>query len=260
MDVGNPAAAGHFTTMQVRGGAVQGLDLHLARLRDATLEMFGVALEEGALRLRLREALAADAGADAERACTLRVLVRGAAARDAACATGEAGIGAGVVDVSIELEPPRDPGTAPLRLRSFRVLRESPRLKHLVLGPQFEARRAAQAAGFDDALLVDAEGFIAEGTFWNVAFWDGAAVTWPDAPCLDGVTRRLLQAALAARDVPQRRRPLPLEALPGMRAAFALNSRGVQEIGQVDSCSFAGDARFGAELRALLAGCVWQRF
>src|SRR3546814_17852578 len=37
---------GHFTTMQVRDGAVRGLDLNLARLREATAELFAVAFDD----------------------------------------------------------------------------------------------------------------------------------------------------------------------------------------------------------------------
>ena len=36
---------GHFTSLQVRGHAVQGLDLHLARLSQATRELFGSELD-----------------------------------------------------------------------------------------------------------------------------------------------------------------------------------------------------------------------
>jgi branched-subunit amino acid aminotransferase/4-amino-4-deoxychorismate lyase len=244
MDVGDPAAAGHFTTMQVRGGAVQGLDLHLARLRDATLEMYAIALDERDLRERMRRALDADS---ADGACTLRVVVRRRVG------------GAAGLDLGFEIEPPREPGRGPLRLQSRVGLRTCPGLKHLAVGPQLEARRAAQAAGFDDALLVDESGGIAEGTFWNVALWDGHAMAWPDAPGLDGVTQRLLRAALARTGVPQRRGRLSLDALPGMRAAFALNSRGVQAIGSIDGQAFAGDLALEVRLRELLARSAWQR-
>lgn len=53
------AGYAHFTAMQVRGGKVRGLDLHLARLRNASLEMFGEALPDDELRAHLRAALAA---------------------------------------------------------------------------------------------------------------------------------------------------------------------------------------------------------
>ena len=35
-----------------------------------------------------------------------------------------------------------------------------------------------------------------EGTVWNIGFWDGRAVTWPQAPALRGTAERLLQAGL----------------------------------------------------------------
>ena len=53
------AAAGHFTTMQVRGGRVQGLALHLDRLEAASLEFYGVDHGKAALKTRIREALVA---------------------------------------------------------------------------------------------------------------------------------------------------------------------------------------------------------
>ena len=42
---------GHFTSMQVRDGAVQGRDLHIQRLEDATQALFGTSLDgESALQ------------------------------------------------------------------------------------------------------------------------------------------------------------------------------------------------------------------
>ena len=233
--------------MQVRGGAVQGLDLHLARLREATMTMFGAGLDEDALRARLRQEL--DGNGGRAEACTLRVVVH----------AGPAGGTGAAIDVGIDIEPPREPGAAALRLRSHRGLRERASLKHLAIGPQLEARRAAQAAGFDDALLVDANERIAEGTFWNIAVLDGAGLVWPDAPSLDGVIQRLLQEALARAGVSQRRDRVRLDALEAFRAAFALNSRGIQAIASIDSHAFEGDPAFGALLQELLAACPWQR-
>src|ERR1700723_2119708 len=39
---------GHFTAMQVRGGRVRGLDLHLERLSRANAELFGAGLGQRA--------------------------------------------------------------------------------------------------------------------------------------------------------------------------------------------------------------------
>jgi branched-subunit amino acid aminotransferase/4-amino-4-deoxychorismate lyase len=59
----NPAIVndGHFTAMQVRGGAVRGLRLHLARLDSATRELFWTGLDGELVRAHVRHALGADA-------------------------------------------------------------------------------------------------------------------------------------------------------------------------------------------------------
>lgn len=230
------ATEGHFTTMQLRGGAVQGFDLHLTRLREANRILFDADLDEEALRSAIRERVAAGAGD-----CTLRISIR----RD-----GEPGI---------DIEPSREVSHRPLRLCSQRGVRSLAAFKHLDLAHQLRARQAAIDAGFDDALLVDGEDRVAEGTFWNLVLWDGVAMIWPEAPMLDGITQRLLQRALSEAGVPQRHAVVRLDDLPAMRAAFALNSRGVQEVGAVDGCTFSGDAAMSSRLRALLAGMPWQR-
>ncbi|KPC69042.1 branched-chain amino acid aminotransferase, partial [Streptomyces sp. NRRL WC-3753] len=56
------AGYAHFTAMQVRGGRVRGLDLHLERLRSASLELFGRAVPDDQVRAYLRTAL--EAGPD----------------------------------------------------------------------------------------------------------------------------------------------------------------------------------------------------
>ncbi|OCC07382.1 hypothetical protein A3Q37_06827 [Streptomyces sp. PTY087I2] len=49
----------HFTAAQIRDGRIRGLDLHLERLRSASVELFGRALPEDVVRAHLRTALAA---------------------------------------------------------------------------------------------------------------------------------------------------------------------------------------------------------
>lgn len=240
----DPAAAGHFTTLQVRGGCVQGRDLHVDRLRQASLRMYGTAPGADTLRSRAREALAA-AGMD-EGDCTLRIRIRSG---------GDARL-----RVDVDIEPPRHASPQPLRVRAHPGPRVLPEVKHLALDHQFEARRAAQEAGWDDAVFVTAAGSIAEGTFWNIAFWDGEAATWPEGPVLAGVTLSLLRQALAQAAIPQRSTPVRLDAIGAYRAAFALNSTGIQDIAGIDGHVFGGDARFGACLRALLAASPWERF
>ena len=51
------AGYGHFTSLQVRDGAVAGLSLHFQRLADATQRLFGSALDLAQLRIWLQQAL-----------------------------------------------------------------------------------------------------------------------------------------------------------------------------------------------------------
>nr|WP_255692383.1 aminotransferase class IV [Luteimonas sp. XNQY3] len=214
---------GHFTTFQLRGGAVLGLALHLQRLDTATRALFGVGLDAA----RVRKALSAPLAATATRDATVRITVVPRA--------GSAGEGAAPeVDVLVSLAPPAEPGTAPLRLQSFVFQRDTPAIKHAGTFPLFQHQRLARRAGADDALFVDASGHVIEGTVWNLGLWDGHTLTWPQADALRGTRERLLQAGLSALGVPQRIRPAALAELAAPIAAFACNSRGQQRIGSVD--------------------------
>lgn len=234
---GEAAKAGHFTTMQVRAGGVQGLELHLARLRTASRNLYGAnsdrSVDGPVLKKRIREALAAASLETGD--CTVRVRVLPPHR------------------IEVDIEPPRQPPSSPLRVRTHPGLRSVPSVKHLALDFQLEARAQAREAGFDDALLLAPDGRISEGTFWNVAFWDGESVVWPDAPALTGVTRQLLGAALDQAGLPQRCEAVNMASLDRFSAAFAFNSSGIGDIAAIDAHVFPGDALTGATLRRLLA-------
>src|SRR5690606_8092342 len=145
------------------------------------------------------------------------------------------------------------------RAASFRHERALPHVKHVGTFAQFHFARQARGRGFDDVLFVGADGRISEGTVWNVGFRDAqGVVVWPEAPALRGTCERLLQAGLEALGVPQVRRPLALGDLPGLRAAFACNSRGVRAIGAVDEVAFAPDPALAGLLGRALATPDWQ--
>lgn len=262
----DPVEAGHFTTLQMRAGRVQGRDLHLLRLRQASEHLWGIGTDKGRLLREIRNACMRDGGRTDR---TLRVCVRPAGRRmspDAGAAaaspfrydTSAPGDAVRLLRVDIELEPPRTVPASPLRVRSHHDLRAWPLVKHLALQPQFAMRAQAQAAGYDDALLVAPDGRIAEGSFWSIAFWDGERVTWPLAPALPGVTWRLLERALDEAGIPQQRVPLRLDELAGQRAAFAVNSSGIRAIAAVDAHVFPADAGFGRALRDLLDAVSWD--
>lgn len=249
--------AGHFTTLQVRGGKAQGRDLHLDRLVDASRALYGSGPGKPAVLAAIRAALAMAAPRAGD--CTLRVRVHppGAGYRGDHLANPAHDP---ALRIEVDVEAPRHPPAAPLRVRTHAGLRASPGVKHLALGFQQQARRAAREAGCDDALLTAPDRRISEGSFWNILFWDGSAAVWPDAPALPGVTQRLLRGALDQAGIGQRRQAVTVQALGGMPAAFALNSTGITDIAAIDGHELPGDPAAGMLLRRLLAGVPWDDF
>lgn len=239
---------GHFTTLQVRGRCAQGFGLHLDRLQSATRELFAAALDPARVRADLRAAL--DAAGTGDATARITVFSRGFDLDDPARACAP--------DVLVALSPPATAGGAPLRVRSTVHVRALPHLKHVATLPLLHARRQARLAGFDDALLVDPAGRVCEGAIWNVGFWDGARVTWPQAPMLRGVTQQLLEAGLAGQGIAQAREPVELGGLGRFTGAFAAYSRGLHLLGQVDGQPFRDRDGLEAMLVRALASRPWE--
>ena len=201
---------GHFTSMQVRGRAVRGLALHLARLSDGNEEFYGYRMDvdaEHRLLGLIRHALgdAADA--------SVRVAFVPPAEPDLP------------PDVLVSVaDPVSDTAGPPLRVRTDAYRRDWPEQKHAAtMGLTYAVRRARQA-GYDDALFVGRDDRISEGTTWNVAFFDGDQIIWPRAPMLKGVTMVLLQIALTMNGTPWTLRPVDAIELPLLTAVAAVNS------------------------------------
>ena len=205
---------GHFSVMRVEDGGVRGLDLHLDRLHAATRELFGSELDRERLRGYLRRVLNDAAGAWSVR---INVFAR-SLDRERMDRSVD-------VDVLVGASPAPAPTAQPLRVKSFVYARELPLIKHVGTFGLFHHRRLAHLAGFDDALFVDANGRISEGSIWNVGFVDrDGAVVWPQAPQLDGVGMRLIDAGLASQGMHSRTRPVHLRELDAFRAAFFSNA------------------------------------
>jgi branched-subunit amino acid aminotransferase/4-amino-4-deoxychorismate lyase len=240
---------GHFSSMQVQDGGARGLDLHLDRLQQATQELFATALDVDATRAWMRQAVAGTSGALSLRVTVFsRALDRDRLLQPAA------------PDVLVATAPARTLAPTPLRVRSVRYRREAPHIKHVGTFGLFHQKRLAQAAGYDDALFVDAGGAVAEGSIWNVGFFDGERVVWPDAPALRGVSMQLLQDGMRRRGVPTDVRRIALEGIGTFRAAFFTNtSCAVMPIASIDDTSFAIDPHLQALLDACMAEHPWQR-
>lgn len=102
---------------------------------------------------------------------------------------------------------------------------------------QVLARAEAEAAGADEALLLNTDGFVVEAASSNL-FWmrDGAVYTPPLASgILNGVTRGVVCELCAEMNLPLREGSLRAAELAGVDAAFlSLSSHGIVELSEVD--------------------------
>jgi branched-subunit amino acid aminotransferase/4-amino-4-deoxychorismate lyase len=206
------AGYAHFTAAQMRGGRVPGLDLHLERLRTASVELFGRGLPDDRVRSYLRAAVEAGP-ADASLLATVYQ------------PAGEftAGPDAGL-DVLVRTGPAASGPEGPLALTAVEHERDLPAVKHVGEVAKTYLLRRAVAQGFDDAAFVDRRGRLSEATIWNLAFWDGAAVVWPEAEVLGGITMGILRRQLERLGVPQRDKEITLADLPALAGAVVMNS------------------------------------
>ncbi|MBV1849302.1 aminotransferase class IV [Catellatospora tritici] len=250
---GDPAAAagllfpalvnyGHYTSMQVRAGAVRGLDLHLDRLDSATRELFGAGLPAELVRERIRHALRGRADA------SVRVVVFSPQPTGAP----------DPVSVMVSVTEPHVFDPRPKRLRSVPYQRPAAHLKHVGgFGQTYHGIRVRRE-GYDDALLTGPGGLISETAIANIGFRDGDAVLWPDAPALAGITMQLLERALVDRGSAVRRRALHLSEAVTLPAAFVTNSLGITPVEHIDDRRIPIDEPLMATLTGLYDAVPWD--
>ncbi|WP_411732875.1 aminotransferase class IV family protein [Paeniglutamicibacter sp.] len=207
------AGYAHFTAMQVRDHAVRGLDLHLDRLRNASNELFGHHLPDEQI-LELLASAAKVAPPDISLTCYI------------SSQPGEFMRTHGTVDldVLVKVTAPAAPPPAPLSLAVYPHERHLPHVKHVGEVAKTQLLRRANAHGFDDAVFTNASGHLSEATIWNVAFWDGQSVIWPEAHVLPGITMQILNRQLAASGINQVTRPIHTTDLNGDIAGAVMNS------------------------------------
>lgn len=207
------AGYAHFTAMQIRDRRVRGLDLHLARLRDASDELFGHHLPDELIVEQMHNALAK---APPDVSLTYYVSSR----------PGQFAHANGTVDldVLIRVTDPAKPSTGPLALDPVEHERHLPHVKHVGEVSKTLLLKRANGRGYDDSVFTDRSGRLSEATIWNLAVWDGRSVIWPQAEILPGVTMQILARRLRALDIPQQTRELRLSELGEHFAAVVMNS------------------------------------
>jgi branched-subunit amino acid aminotransferase/4-amino-4-deoxychorismate lyase len=221
---------GHFTAMQVRAGGTRGLDLHLSRLVSAHDEIYGKPLDGDVVRAHIRHALGGRSAA------SVRVY----------------GYWAGVI---VTVRGPQDMPDRPAAMTAQQFQRPLARLKHVGSWGQGRLHDRAIAAGFDDGLLIDEAGRISEGNITNVGFWRDAAVVWPDAPKLDGITMLVLQRELRLAGVAQLEAVVRVQDLASYRGMILCNSHGWALVSRVDNTPIPSDDAFTAAISAAYDNC-----
>lgn len=224
---------GHFTSFRVDNGRVRGFSLHLDRLVRDCQVLFAVDLDPARVRALIAQA------APATGSVTIRVTVF-----DPATDLGHPSAAADP-QVLVTQRPAGTLPLPPLTAQTVAHARDLPEVKSIGLFGSLRRRRAAQLAGFDDALFTESSGLICEGVTWNVGFFDGQHVIWPEATYLPGITMKLLQTGF-----PHKIAPVSVTDLPSMELAFATNAAiGVRAITMVNDVAYPSASAVVDELR-----------
>lgn len=103
--------------------------------------------------------------------------------------------------------------------------------------PQILSRAEADAAGVEDALLLNTQGHLVESTSGNLFWIDGDCVCTPplQSGILPGVTRQVVLEICRELRIPSREENIASDELARKKGAFlSLSSLGVVEIGSLD--------------------------
>lgn len=204
---------GHFTAMQVRGGATRGLEHHLRRLENAHAELFGSALDVELVRHRMRAAVRDHANA------YLRVTLYEQEP--------------GIPRVMTVVRPPVEATSTPQALLPVAFVRPFAHIKHVGSFAQIRYGEQAVREGYHDALLVGPDDRLSETTIANIGFFDGDRVVWPDGPSLHGITWQLVDEGLSRASTPAQSRAITLESVTRLEGAFTANSVGISPVGRI---------------------------
>nr|WP_300313205.1 aminotransferase class IV family protein [Halomonas sp.] len=203
----------HFTAMQVRNGKVKGLDLHLERLRNASIEFFGKALPDEPLQSHIKTAI--DKSPE-DLSLIVTVFSR----------HGEFTADSMDVEPSVlvRTSAPSNGPEGPLRLGIVEHERPLAAIKHVGEAGKTYYLHQAIRQGFDDAAFTDRHGRLSEATIWNLAFWDGESVIWPKADMLRGTMMSIVQRQLERLGIPQRHEDISVARLANLSGAAVMNS------------------------------------
>src|SRR5204863_5060065 len=127
-----------------------------------------------------------------------------------------------------------------------------PKVHHCNLIPSILAKIEANAAGADDALMLDVRGFVAETNATHVfVVQDGIIITSHAVACPEGITRATVLEICRAGDIPQMEKDLSLTEVYRADEMFCTGTMGeLASVVRVDGREI-GDGRPGPLTRRL---------
>lgn len=221
-DRGYQFADGVYEVCGVRDGKLMDEELHLARLQRSLGELrIGLPMPVASLRHVLREVVRRNRIANG---LVYFQVTRGVAPRDHPFPP--AGVRPALVVTAKRLNEARvaasvEKGVAVVTVPDQRWARRD--IKSVALLPNILAKQQAREAGAYEAWLVDAEGFVTEGTSTNawIVDGDGRVVTRPAGPdILSGITRHVLLDAARREGIEVVERPFTAAEARMAREAF----------------------------------------
>lgn len=239
---------GLFETMRVAAGCVPLLERHLDRLTTGCVTLLLPPPDRIILRRAVDDLLTASGLVDGSMRLTV---TRGC---------GPRGLRPPVqvqLTVMLTCAAATKAIPGPVRLGVSRYMRDgsSPlsQVKSLNYLPMVMARMEAVAVGYDDALLLDAQGNVAEASAANILLMlEDRLVTPPvEDGALPGTSRaRLLEAGLCVEQ------SVPLIRIKEVKAAWLISALSLQPIAAVETHELGEDAEQERALRAFLFEAV----
>ncbi len=150
-------------------------------------------------------------------------------------------------------------GTSGLTLKTAAIRRSppdclDPKIHHNNLLPSILAKIEANAAGADDALMLDTRGFVAETNATHLFFVEGGVVRTPTTvACPEGITRAAVLELCAAHGIPHEVTDLSLTEVYRADEVFCTGTMGeLAAVTTIDGRTI-GDGRVGPMTQRLTA-------
>lgn len=245
---------GLFETLRAYGGRVFRLERHLERLRRSARAM---GLEQALAPFDLAQGVYQTLEANALSDARIRITVSAGVGERAIALPTQGDI---TVTVLSEKFPQISPSlyrdgaslaTVPFRRDSFSSL---PLIKSTSMLVNMLAYNEARARGADEALLLNARGFVAEGSSSNVFLVKDGRFLTPsvESGILDGITREAVLELARMLEIPVVEGEIPVQDLMAAEEAFITSSiRDVMPVVRVDG-SPIGSGKPGPVTRRLM--------